>query len=101
VTKIIGPAKEFFRLRIVALDSHEEPELEWRTDVLYRRQNLINGVDKETQFVVEAVGLLDESVVALTEPSDSREDIAAFFETASEDLSDMTVSDFELKYLSQ
>jgi len=99
MTRIIGPAKEFYRLRIVTLDSYDELELEWRSDVLYRKQDLMDAVDTGALFVVEAVGLLDESVVALTEPIDSRKDIAAVFDRALEDLSEMTVSDFKLKYL--
>jgi len=97
VKKIIGPAKEFFRLRIVKLSELEEPSLDWADDVLYRRPvaETLGSIDS---YVVEAVGIHDDLVIGLTEPIDSHAEALTFLEGAEDDLRESTLSDFKVKY---
>lgn len=95
--KIIGPAKEFYRLRIVKLSELDEPSLDWADDVLYRRP-VVEPLGTSDSYVVEVVGINDEVVVCLTEPMHSHSEALSFLERAQDDLSDSTLSDFKAKY---
>ena len=87
--KIIGPAKEFFRLRIVRLSELDEPRLDWADDVLYRRP-VAEILGSNDSYVVEAVGIHDDV--------DSHAEALTFLEGAEDDLRESTLSDFKLKY---
>lgn len=98
--KIIGSAADFYRVRVISIDTTEDLDLEWRDDVLYRRPPS-ETLDEERAYVVEAVTL------------DAREDattIATFDDVAEarewardrqEELLDLTKSDFEERYFPQ
>jgi len=94
---IIGDASDFYRLRLTRLDVTDEPDLEWRDDILYRdppKQPL--GAEK--QWRVEAVSVDDEDDVTLVAVFDDADEARAFLDMAEDDLSEMTRSAFEERY---
>jgi len=94
---IIGDASDFYRLRLTRLDVTDEPDLEWRDDILYReppRQPL----SAEAQWRVEAVSVDDDEDVTLIAMFDDADEARAFVESAQEDLEQMTRSAFEERY---
>jgi len=97
VSKTIGSAADFYRLRVMTVDTTDAVDLEWRDDILYRRPPTAAIVDEEAH-TVEAV-LLDDEDTAFT--------LATFPDTAAahewmnareEDLAEMTKSEFEEAY---
>ena len=92
---VIGPADEFWRLRLTRMDPSDELDFEWHDDILWR-QPQVHLEPGEPAFVVEAVslGAVPEQIVRLAvfadEPS-ARE----FLDEAADDLRDMTRSQFE------
>jgi hypothetical protein len=94
VSRTIGSASIFYRLRVMTVDTTDEVDLEWRDDILYRRPPATASVDEEA-YTVEAV-LLDDEDTAFT--------LGTFPDTAAahrwmnareEDLAGMTKSEFE------
>jgi hypothetical protein len=92
---IIGPADDFWRLRLTRMDATEELDFEWHDDILWREPQ-VHLEPGEPAYVVEAVstGSEPERVVALAAFPD--EDAAReFLESALDDLVGMTRSQFE------
>ncbi|MBI5232447.1 MAG: hypothetical protein HY876_09825, partial [Coriobacteriales bacterium] len=58
---VIGPAEDFWRLRLIRVDAEDEPDLEWRDDVLYREQQSA-APQAASVWRVEAVRLDDDVV---------------------------------------
>jgi hypothetical protein len=99
---VIGPADEFWRLRLTRMDPSEELDFEWHDDILWR-QPQVRLEPGEPAFLVEAVSLAavrPEKIVGLAvfaDESSARE----FLDEASDDLRDMTRSQFESTHFSQ
>ncbi len=96
---VIGPAADFFRLRVTRIDDTEEPDLEWRDDILYRTPPRDDFEECES-YALEAVDLADDEVVCVIAHFGSRDEACAALERISEDLDEMTRSGFESRYLS-
>lgn len=92
----IGPADEFWRLRLLRVDATDEPEFEWRDDLLYREPPAPN-VGESSRWSVQAVSIEDETTWLLAE-FDDEANARDFLESASEDLRDMTSRAFEQRY---
>jgi hypothetical protein len=100
MSKIIGAASEFYRLRVSRLDATEEPDLEWREDILYR-QPPKDAPEEVEDWLLEAVSL-DEDETAYTIATFPEADQAhSLLETVQIDLDSMTRSVFEGQYLSE
>lgn len=96
--KVIGAASDFYRLRLTRLDVTDEPDLEWRDDILYRsppKQTL----EECAQYRVEAVNSDDDEDIKVVALFDDSEEAAAFLKGTEEDLMEMTKSVFESRYL--
>ena len=95
--KAIGSAADFYRLRVLSLDTTDEVDFEWRDDILYRRPPSTDIVDEEA-YVVEAVLLDDEDttypLASFAEPSEAHE----WMKAREAELADMTKSEFEDSY---
>ncbi len=92
---VIGPADDFWRVRMTRMDGADELDFEWHDDILWREPN-IRIEPGESAYVVEAVwvGAAPERVVRLAAFAD--EDSAhEFLAEAEDDLRDMTRSQFE------
>lgn len=95
--KIIGNAADFYRIRVVALDTSDDLDLEWRDDVLYRRAPS-EQPGEERVFVVEAVTLDDDDRVVTIQTFDDAAEAATWAEERQDELSDLTKSGFEERY---
>lgn len=100
MSKTIGGASDFYRLRVLAVDATDEVDFEWRDDILYRRPTGALIEDEEI-YRVEAV-LLDDDDVAYTLATFASSDAAHdWMDDRAEDLRDMTKSEFEAAYFAE
>ncbi len=95
---VIGPAEEFWRLRLVRMDPSEELDFEWHDDILWRQPE-VHLEPGEAAYAVEAVSVASgpEQIVRLGvfgEEDAARE----FLDEAHDDLIDMTRSQFEASH---
>lgn len=98
--KVIGPARDFWRLRLTRMDATGDVDFTWNDDVLYRAPDT-SVADGDEEWHVEAVSLDDaERVVRLASFTD-REGADAFMETAHEHLDELTRSQFEQAYFDE
>lgn len=95
--KVIGPADDFWRVRLSRVDTAEAPDLDWREDILYREPPIASGTELR-EWNVEAVRLEDDDVALIGSFGDEGE-ARALLEEAETDLSVLTRSAFEHKYL--
>jgi hypothetical protein len=92
---VIGPADEFWRLRLTRIDPADELDFEWHDDILWREPQ-IHLEPGEPAYLVEAVSVGEHAeqivhLAAFVDESSAR----TFLEEASDDLRDMTRSQFE------
>ena len=97
MSRVIGNASDFYRLRVTRIDVTDEPDLEWRDDILYRDPPS-QRVAASAHWSVEAVSLADEDDVTVVAMFVESEEAQGFLEGANEDLNEMTVSAFEDRY---
>jgi len=95
---VIGNADEFWRLRLTRLDTTENFDFEWHDDILYRQPVVAQG-DEVERWHVEAVRLDDPDVVVRLGTFDEQNEAQDFMSAVSEDLGDMTKSEFEIAYV--
>lgn len=100
MTKTIGSAADFYRLRIMRVDATDAVDLEWRDDILYRRPRSPEIVEDEW-FRVEAVLLDDEDVAVEIANLEDPDAARALMEECAEALADMTKSGFEERYFGE
>jgi hypothetical protein len=96
--RIIGAADEFWRLRVMRVDTTEGLDFEWHDDILYREPEPDMGVEVE-EWYVEAVSVGDDEVVVRLADFGDRGEAEEFRATAAEDLAGMTKIQFEEAYL--
>ena len=96
--RVIGNADEFWRLRLTRLDTTENFEFEWHDDILYRQPRPDQG-DEVELWHVEAVRLDDPDVVVRLATCPSQSQACEIQEQISEDLVEMTKSEFEVAYI--
>lgn len=95
--KIIGPASEFFRLRVTRVDEPEETTLDWRDDILYRTPPQdISAID--LAYLVEAVDTREDGVAYCIARFDSGAEANDALIGMQEDLEEMTLSTFLERY---
>ena len=99
MSRIIGPAAEFYRLRLTRYDASDEPDFEWRDDVLYRTPP-VTRVEEREEWAVEAVTLDEHETVSELARFGAAAEAHAFLDAAEETLQEVTKSSFEEKYLS-
>lgn len=94
----IGPASEFYRLRLSRVDEGGEVEFEWRDDVTWR--SVSTGPAEEADvWVVQAVTLDETETVVHVAAFASSEDAREALDDATADLQSMTRAEFEAEYL--
>lgn len=93
---IIGAASDFYRLRVSRVAEPDEADLEWRDDILYREPPRQRMGEVES-YAIEAVGVDDDQPreIALYESNDEAH---AALESITEDLEELTRSEFEARY---
>lgn len=97
MSKGIGDASDYYRVRLMHVGESDEPDLEWREDILYRRPP-VQHVDEYELYRVEAVALDDEDDVTLLGAFDSTADAHEALAAAEEELAELTRSEFEERY---
>ncbi|PKQ30290.1 MAG: hypothetical protein CVT60_01110 [Actinobacteria bacterium HGW-Actinobacteria-10] len=97
MSKTIGAASDFYRLRITMMDQSEEPDLEWRDDILYR-QPPAERLREGEAYAIEAVLLDDEEDVSPVAVYESADAAHAAIDAIQDDLSELTRSEFEARY---
>ncbi len=95
--RIIGAAQDFYRLRVTRLDDTDEPDLEWREDILYRTPPVTVPGENE-DWILESVTLDDAEEVTRIGCFGSAEEAHAALESATESLEELTKSQFEDRY---
>jgi hypothetical protein len=90
-------ASDFYRLRVTRIDVTDEPELDWRDDILYREPPA-EATDEEEDWRLEAVALEDDSAFEIAQFTE-QDQAHALFEAVQEDLETMTKSVFEDHYI--
>jgi len=95
--KIIGSAADFYRLRLLAIDTTDGLDLEWRDDVLYRRPPSL-VLDEDQRYEVQAVTLDDEECTTALATFDDPAEAHAWMDEAELELSGLTKSEFEERY---
>lgn len=97
MANIIGEASEFWRLRLTRVDESDEPDLEWREDILYRRPTTATP-GEDVIFRIDAVSLDEKEQVPVATFGDSQT-AHDYLSQAEEDLGQMTKAEFERAYL--
>lgn len=97
MSKTIGSASDFYRLRVMTVDTTDEVDFEWRDDILYRRPPSTDIVDEEA-YTVEAVLLDDEDVTFKLQTFADVGGAHEWMYAREEELGDMTKSEFEEAY---
>lgn len=97
MSRAIGSASDFYRLRLTRVDAGDAPDFEWRDDILYRRppETVVAEADV---YVVEAVLLDDEDTTVALARFDDRPEAADWMAEVQTRLLDMTRSEFEDAY---
>ncbi len=98
MSRLIGNAKDFYRLRVVRIDETDEPDLEWRDDILYRdppRQR----IGESESWGLQAVSVDDDEDVTRIARYESSDAAHEGLDLVAEDLDQLTKSEFEKRYL--
>lgn len=96
--RMIGAASDFWRVRLTRVDTTSELDFEWHEDILYRQPAAENAADVEL-WHVEAVRTDDYDSIVRIATLRSRSEAESYFARISEDLAEMTKSQFEELYL--
>jgi hypothetical protein len=97
MTKGIGAASDYYRVRLMHVDDADAPEFEWREDILWRTPDVEPAREYE-MYRIEAVELEDDEAVTPLGSFDSTDDAYEALATATEDLGGLTRSEFEDRY---
>lgn len=98
--RVFGEAADYWRLRLLRLDESDEPDLEWRDDILYRRPPA-HETDEHDTYVVDAVSLDDEDRAVRLATFGESEVAHSYLERAQTDLAEMTKAQFERAYFTE
>lgn len=94
--RIIGAAEDFYRLRVIRLDETDEPDLEWREDILYRTPPAEEVAEHE-EWVLEAVTLDEDEIVTRIASYTDQDFAHQALEEWTEALQELTKSQFEVR----
>lgn len=97
MSKGIGSASDYYRVRLMHVDDSEAPEFEWREDILYRSHEMKQPSESEL-YRIEAVALDDDDDATPLGLFDSPDDAHEALSAADDDLSELTRSEFEERY---
>lgn len=98
MSRVIGAADEFWRLRLTRVSTTDDLDFEWHDDILYRKP-VVTMADEIESWNIEAVQLSDFDSIVVIGSFRDRGRADAFLDKAREDLSEMTKSQFEDAYL--
>ena len=98
MSRTIGVASDFYRLRVMTVDTTDAVDFEWREDILYREHPPGAEIVDDQAYTVEAV-LLDDDDIAFpmktfADPAEAR----GWLDERESELGEMTKSEFEGAY---
>jgi len=97
MTRSIGSAADFYRIRTMRVSVTDEVDFEWRDDILYRRPSE-PALGESDSYSVEAVLLDDEDVTTTLATFEDPESAREWVDVLEDDLAVMTRSQFEDTY---
>ncbi len=97
MSRAIGAASDFYRLRVMTVDTTDAVDFEWREDILYRRPPNADIVD-DRAHTVEAVLLDDDDIAFPLKTFDDSAEARVWLEDREGELEEMTKSEFEDAY---
>ena len=97
MSRPIGAAEDFWRVRTTRVDSSDDLDFDWHDDILWRAPKIEQPEDFEVHLVEAITVTQPERVVRLAAYGDA-DSALEFAETAREDLAEMTASQFEAAY---
>ena len=97
MTRPIGAASEYYRLRILHVGETDVVDLQWRDDILWR-QSRAHGATESEVYVVQAVALPHDDKATVLAAFDTPEDAHDALAAAQHDLQLLTRSEFEDRY---
>lgn len=97
MSRPIGAAQDFWRVRVTRVDASDELDFEWHDDILWRAPNVQDPDDLEVHLV-EAVSVTQPERIVRLAAYPSADEALEFAETAREDLLELTASQFEGAY---
>lgn len=97
MSRSIGSAADFYRIRTIRVSVTDEVDFEWRDDILYRHPAEPALTETDT-YTVEAVLLDDEDVTTALATFDDAESAREWVDVLEDDLAVMTRSEFEDTY---
>ena len=95
---VIGPASDFYRLRITHLDLADELDFDWREDVLWRTPPAETSSERDV-WIAEAVNIAGGDIAARLAVFDDAEEAREFLGEVEEDLNELTKSQFETAWI--
>jgi hypothetical protein len=98
MTQGIGAAGDFYRVRVTRVTEADAPEFEWREDILWREPAASEDPTEYLHHRVEVVALDDDENVTVIGVFHSVQDADEAFQGASEDMRNLTRSEFEDRY---
>jgi hypothetical protein len=98
VSLLIGPADDFYRLRVRRLDLGGDVEFDWRDDVLWRSVATAATSEADT-WVIEALTLDAREAVTPIASFANADDARISLDSIVEDLRAMNKSEFEAEYI--
>jgi hypothetical protein len=97
VTRPIGAASDYYRLRILHVGETDIVDLQWRDDILWR-QSRTPGASESEVYVVQAVSVPHDDKAIVLAGFESAEDAHEALAAAQQDLQVLTRSEFEDRY---
>ena len=98
MTRLIGPASDFYRLRLTHLDLTADLDFDWRDDILWRTPPTEPLAEREA-WLVEAVAIDGTDAVTRIAAFEEPEQARVFLEELADDLAELTKSQFEAAWL--
>jgi len=95
---IIGAADEFWRLRLTRVDTTDDLDFEWHDDILYR-EPAVTPAEDVALWHLEAVRLENPDAVVRIATFSGRDEAETQFDKVSDDLRELTRSQFEEVYV--
>ncbi|MHB1324541.1 MAG: hypothetical protein ACYCXZ_09480 [Coriobacteriia bacterium] len=97
MAKTIGKACDFYRMRVMTVDTTGEVDIEWRDDILYRRPPS-TVIEVGQVHRVEAVLLDDDEVTFALAGFAAAHEAHDWMREREDDLREMTKSEFETAF---
>ncbi len=97
--RTIGPAADFYRLRLTHIDVDGDLEFDWRDDVLWR-EGPPDAAQESDVWVLQAVSLDEDEAVTSIAAFCERDAAEEALAESRRDLDGMTRREFDAEYLS-